>query len=169
MSTTHTVTTLNRTFSFYTSGTDGGRIRYCADHADAVVICGSAGPATVRSLRGEGWNGTTLFDRAGYTTRSGAIDPQHWFDEQSAAGADRLLTPGRWIGWGANKLSFEDQISPEVELAAGPATVLLAIERRWLTKRVPPSTRCSRCSVRLTHLLHSCWVTELTLSAIPKQ
>jgi hypothetical protein len=135
MSTTHTVTTLNRTFSFYVSGTDGGRIRYCADHADAVVICGSAGPATVRSLRGEGWNGTTLFDRAGYTTRSGAIDPHHWFDEQSAAGADRLLTPGRWIGWGANQLSFEDQIAPEVELAVGPqATVLLAIERRWLTK-----------------------------------
>jgi hypothetical protein len=75
-----------------------------------------------------------MFDRVGYSPRAGSIDPEQWFYEQADAGADRLLTPGRWIEWSKDRLPFEDQIAPEAELAAGrDATILVAIERRWLT------------------------------------
>jgi hypothetical protein len=132
--TTRVVITLDRTFSFYVAGKDPVAIRECTDRADSVVVGGSAGPAAVRRLRSDGWDGTAIFDRAGYSPRSGAIDSEHWFHEQAAAGADRLLTPGRWIGWSNDRLPFEDQIAPEVDLADGhDATIVIAIERRWLT------------------------------------
>jgi hypothetical protein len=125
---------LDRTFSFYVPGTNVAAIRESAARADAVVVGGSAGPAAVRRLRSEGWEAAVIFDRAGYSTRAGTIDSEHWFDEQMGAGADRLLTPGRWVGWSKDRVPFEDQIAPEVELAGGhAATVVAAIERRWLT------------------------------------
>lgn len=134
---TKVVTTLDRTFSFYVPGTDPVGIRESAERADAVVVGGSTGPAAVRRLRSEGWEGKAIFDRAGYSSRAGAIDPERWFHEQAAAGADRILTPGRWIGWSKDRLPFEDQIAPEVDLADGhDATIVAAIERRWLTNSV---------------------------------
>ena len=47
--------TLEETFSFYVSGRDRERIRDCAQDADAVVVCGAQGPASVQRLRQDGW------------------------------------------------------------------------------------------------------------------
>jgi len=62
--------TMRRTFSFYVTATDAARIRQCGDIADAVVVAGASGPAVVRKLRLEGWSGTVLFDRVGYSSVS---------------------------------------------------------------------------------------------------
>ena len=56
--------TLRQTFSFYVPGNDPKRIQACAEQADAVVVSGRLGPASVRKLRENGWNGTVLFDGA---------------------------------------------------------------------------------------------------------
>ena len=133
--TSHRPLTLEHSFSFYVSGRDRERIRECARDADAVVVCGAQGPASVLRLRQDGWQGRVLFDRAAYLARSGAVDPPRWFESQLAADADRLLTPGRWIGAEQGHLAFETQALPELVLAREHgATCVLCIDHRWLTR-----------------------------------
>jgi len=128
-------TTLRETFSFYVAGTDRERVRACAEQADAVVVAGLKGPSAVRRLRESGWSGTALFDAMRYDKWESKLDPHQWFDEQQAAGADRILTPGQWVGAQPEHASFEAQAEEEVRLAvAHGATCLLAIDRRWLSK-----------------------------------
>jgi len=127
--------TLRQTFSFYVSGKDSEWIRACAEQADAVVASGSSGPTSVQRLRNDGWSGTVPFDRAAYSDRAVCPDPLRWFDEQRQAEADRILTPGRWVGSEPGHLSFAAQIEVEAKLAqTHDATCLLAIDYRWLTK-----------------------------------
>lgn len=127
--------TLRQTFSFYVSGRDPNRIRTCAELADSVVVSGSSGPKTVNRLRKEGWKGIVLFDRAAYTNPTVEIDLPSWFDEQVNAGADRLLTPGCWVGSESGHLPFDAQIDSELALAIKyDATCTIAIDHRWLTK-----------------------------------
>jgi hypothetical protein len=127
--------TLRQTFSFYVSGKDPERVRACAEQADAVVVAGSGGPASVRRLRTEGWTGAVLFDRGAYADRGLELDPLRWFDDQRGAGADRILTPGRWVGSETNHRPFTEQIEDESKLAqTHNATCLLAIDYRWLTR-----------------------------------
>lgn len=127
--------TLRQTFSFYVSGKHPERIRACAEQADAVVVAGSGGPASVRRLRTEGWTGAVLFDRGAYASHGLELDPLQWFDDQLSAGADRILTPGRWVGPEADHPLFTQQIDDEAQLArAHNATCLLAIDYRWLTR-----------------------------------
>ncbi len=127
--------TLRQTFSFYVSGKDPDWIKACAGQADAVTVAGSAGPASVRRLRNDDWTGTVLFDRAAYVNRTSDLDPLRWFDEQRGAQADRLLTPGFWVGSEPNHRSFVAQIDAEAKLAhTHGATCLLAVDYRWLTR-----------------------------------
>src|ERR1700728_1492675 len=133
--TSHRPLTLEHSFSFYVSGRDRERIRECARDADAVVVCCARGPASLLRLRQDGWQGRVLFDRAAYLGRSGAVDPPRWFESQLAADADRLLTPGRWIGAEQGHLAFETQALPELVLAREHgATCVLCIDHRWLTR-----------------------------------
>jgi hypothetical protein len=126
--------TLKQTYSFYVPGRDPSRVRACAEQADAVVVSGAAGPASVRSLRVEGWEGAVLFDRAAYGGEV-KVDRSRWFDDQRSARADRLLTPGCWVGSEAGHLSFDRQIDDEASVARdNNATCVLAVDYRWLTK-----------------------------------
>jgi hypothetical protein len=86
-------------------------------------------------MRSDGWTGTVIFDRCGYAPRSTPADACGWFAEQEFAGADRLLSPGRWVGWGPDQPSFADQVAAEEEFVGDrDATIVLAIDSRWLTK-----------------------------------
>jgi hypothetical protein len=126
---------LEQSFSFYVSGRDPMRIKDCAKQADAVVVCGAAGPASVRQLRREDWEGVVLFDRAAYGTNPGKVDPSHWFELQEEVGADRLLTPGCWVDAGTDHAPLWEQISGEVEMGRRHhATCVLCLDARWLTK-----------------------------------
>jgi hypothetical protein len=104
--------------------------------ADAVTVCGSHGPRVINSLRGEGWNAPVIFDRVGYGSQSKPIDADHWFAEQTAAGADRLLSPGTWVAWDAGGASLADAAESETKACSGcpQATAVFGIEYRWLTK-----------------------------------
>ncbi|MGH9102367.1 MAG: hypothetical protein ACRDYD_05215, partial [Acidimicrobiales bacterium] len=127
--------TLRQTFSFYVSGKDPDRIRACAEQADAVVVAGGSGPASVRRLRTVGWAGAVLFDRGEYAHHGLELDPLRWFDDQRGAGADRILTPGHWVGSEPDHPPFAEQIEDEMKLAQmHDATCLLAIDYRWLTR-----------------------------------
>jgi hypothetical protein len=63
------------------------------------------------------------------------VDRARWFDDQRSAGADRLLTPGCWVGSEAGHLPFDGQIDAEASVARdNNATCVLAVDYRWLTK-----------------------------------
>lgn len=125
--------TLRETFSFYVSGRSADRILTCSTQADAVVALGLEGPATVKHLRTLGWPGTVIFDAGGYSNRTKDLNASKWFDEQRSAGADRILTPGQWVGLDPEDPPFSIQIESEVNLASSNgATCLLAIDYRWL-------------------------------------
>lgn len=128
--------TLRETYSFYVPGSQPDRIQACAEHGDAVVVAGKAGPKSVVALRSSGWNKVVLFDQAGYLSTEPRIDPPlKWFEEQQNAGADRILTPGVWIGVQKGSLPFGAQIESEVALAEKHnATCLMALDHHWLTK-----------------------------------
>ena len=135
MSTASLPRTLRETFSFYVGGRNAERIRACSEQSDAVVVAGVKGPSTVRGLREVGWSGTVIFDGMAYDKREFSIDPLQWLDEQRSAGADRILTPGIWVGAAPGHLPFDAQVEDEVRLAVlNNATCLIAIDRRWLTK-----------------------------------
>ena len=120
---------------FYVPGRDPVRIRDCSLQADAIVVSGAAGPRSVCGLRRSGWDGIALFDRAAYVANPGKVDPPEWFDQQEEAGADRLLTPGRFVGAARKHEPFDVQVEPEVALAQrNHATCVLCIDYRWLTK-----------------------------------
>ena len=126
---------LEQSFSFYVPGRNPVRIRDCSQQADAIVVSGAAGPKSVCGLRRVGWDGIVLFDRAAYVANPGKVDPPEWFDQQEEAGADRLLTPGRFVGAAGNHAPFDVQVEPEVALAQpNHATCVLCIDYRWLTR-----------------------------------
>ena len=135
MATATLPTTLRPSFSFYMDSNDQRAIETYAAVADAVTLRGSGGPSAVIALRRTDWSGCVLFDRAAYQHPETHIDAHSWFDEQLSAGADRLLTPGRWVDWTQNKGGFEAAVGAEFDLASGiDATVMLALDYRWLTK-----------------------------------
>ena len=123
-------------FSFYVPASDETRIRSCAALADAIVVRGHAGPTVVGRMREQGWDGAALFDAAGYSRRGASVDPLAWLDLQHSAGADRALTPGSMADWSGSPEHFADKVARELDLASSnDATALLALDRRWLTKR----------------------------------
>lgn len=78
-----------------------------------------------------------LFDYAAYETSASPIDAATWFRQQTRAGADRLLTPGRWLDWwGGDAGALADAVAKEAHEAhdVEDATIVLALDYRWLTK-----------------------------------
>lgn len=128
--------TTEKSFSFYVSVPSPRRIRQVAQLADAVVVRGAGGPQAVAHMRAAGWRGTTLFDYAGYESKSRAIDPPDWMERQARAGADRLLTPGRWVRWDPKGDALTTAIEAESNARADldESTVVLAVDSRWLTR-----------------------------------
>src|SRR6266851_5351846 len=138
LATTQHPATLRASFSFYLPATSGPLIAGCAEVADAVVLHGPNGPKVIEAMRRDGFSGTALFDAARYERDARPLDPSAWFDSQHAAGADRLLTPGRWVPWDPSGDALRDAIRIERAPAAGSgdATMLLAIDSRWITKGI---------------------------------
>jgi len=135
ITTTARPTTLGPTFSFYVPSTERALIARCADEADAVVVHGRNGPHVVAEMRSEGFTSVVLFDRATYERRAKPIAPQAWFEAQAQAGADRLLTPGRWVEWDKAGDALERAVDAVHGEAASVAnvTLLLAVDSRWIT------------------------------------
>ena len=128
-------TTIQGSFSFYLHKADEELIRQYAGLADAVVVRGRSAPGLVRAMRSEGWSGPVLFDGAGYESKAPPLDAQAWLEMQRVANADRLLTTGKWIPWDADSSLFRSTVKTEYRLASKEqATVLLALDYRWLTK-----------------------------------
>lgn len=136
---THTAprpATLSGTFSFYVPHTDTATLGVVDSLADAVTVKGPKGPATIRELRLRGWDTPVIFDRSGYDPRTASVDSERWFDEQAAAGADRLLTAGTWVAWSEDRHTLGRAIDIEIARCDDhpEATALLALDYRWLTK-----------------------------------
>ena len=129
--------TLAGTFSFYVPSYDEATLAVVDSVADAVTVKGPNGPAVVRKLRQEGWDAPVIFDRTGYDSRISEIETERWFDDQSDAGADRLLTAGTWLEWDPHDSSLERVIEIEAARCDGQhdATAVFAVDHRWLTKR----------------------------------
>lgn len=129
------VTTLTPTFSFYVPSSDPLLIEACNASADGVVVHGVNGPAVVAAMRANGFDGTVLFDRADYERRAKSVSASAWFDAQSAAGADRVLTAGHWVEWdlAGDALRRAVEAVREEIGAARDVTALLALDSRWIT------------------------------------
>lgn len=129
--------TLRGTFSFYLSAGNTATLMACGSLADAVTVSGPTGPARVKTLRERGWDGTAIFDLAGYERNRPEIEPRRWFDEQSAALPDRVLTKGSWVPWDPTGDELKRAIEVEVRQLGigGPgATIVLAVDHRWVAK-----------------------------------
>lgn len=129
--------TTEPSMSFYVGTRDKSLIRECANHADAVTIRGTAGPKVIRQMRHEDFASPVLFDREDWKVDPDErTDTAEWVDEQLAAHADRVLTPGRTVLW-TPKDPAEGLAAAELELAdarAHDATALLNIDARHLTR-----------------------------------
>lgn len=76
-----------------------------------------------------------LFDRGDYERNAKLADARAWFDAQREAGADRLLTSGRWVPWGAlDELAIAVDAARSEVRDTRDATILLAIDSRWVTR-----------------------------------
>lgn len=130
--------TLAPSFSFYVPSANDSLIEAGAHQADAVVVHGPGGPARVDQMRRDGFEGKVLFDRADYERRAKPIVPAVWFEAQAAAGADRLLTPGRWVPFeGSSDVLRMAVVAVRADAESAPgATLLLALDSRWVTKEI---------------------------------
>lgn len=138
MTTTAFVATTDRmSFSFYVDAGNVDSIRRCSEIADAVTLRGAGGPRSALALRRTGWNRPVLFDRCAYEKGAPDVDTESWYAEQTEAGADRLLTPGRWVPWSGGADGLGKQLREELKLAEiKGATALIAVDYRWLTKGI---------------------------------
>lgn len=128
--------TLQPTFSFYVGPSDVALIAEVAAAADAVTVVGKGGPDAIRTLRRQGFTATVLFDRAGYSANAGTVDIARWIDEQTTAGADRVLTAGRLVSLRAGEpQAWRDDLAAELALAEEfEATALVALDARILAR-----------------------------------
>ncbi len=134
-----TITTSRTSYSFYVPATSEELIVATAADAEALTVRGRKGPSFARSALGAGWDRPLLFDCACYESRSSYADPQRWFDDQTAAGADRLLTPGSWIPWSKDeRAEMLEAVEREwkASLMAPGSTLVLAVDSRWLGRRL---------------------------------
>lgn len=123
--------TANQSFSFYVGPRNRDLIRAAGNSADAVVIRGKEGPEVVAAMRSTGFDGVALFDREGWGLTK-RVDARRWADAQAAAGADRILTPGTYVGWNSDDLSVAfEPLRQEREIAASlDAVTLIAVDSR---------------------------------------
>jgi hypothetical protein len=126
--------TLRKSFSFYVPASQPETLEAVSSLVDAVTVCGPRGPEVIKSLRRQGWNTPVIFDRAGYRHQGEPIETNRWFEDQWSAGADRLLTPGSWVDWDSEGGSLVEAIKIETSGSHPDATVVLAVDHRWLTR-----------------------------------
>ncbi len=104
--------------------------------ADAVTIAGPKGPTEIRKLRQAGFSSAVLFDGTGY--KGTDLPPAvAWIAQQRAAGADRALLPGVFAPWDKDDhTSLVALVTEQSRISADlDATMLVAIDARWLAKR----------------------------------
>lgn len=128
----HRPVTASKTFSFYVGPRDRDLIAAASARADAVVIRGKDGPTAVAAMRARGFDGVTLFDREWWAATGRSIDARAWIASQVAADADRLLSPGAYVGWSSDDLSLAlAPLARELELAQSlDAVPLIAVDSR---------------------------------------
>ena len=126
-------------FGFYLSArqcTKPNLAQAAADAGGSITIGSARGPAVVRRLRHSGLTCPALFDGQGYDPKSKVPPPAEWVAAQTAAGAQFTLMPGAFVDWGEANSAFGEIVSCQSEQAADlGATVLLAVDARWVAKR----------------------------------
>jgi hypothetical protein len=141
-------TTSSTSFSWYLPPTHKLLI-HGAELADAVTIAGPKGPLEVRKLHQSGFSGPVLFDGTGY--RGSNLPPvTAWVAQQRAAGADRVLLPGLFVPWDKDEhSSLLEAVVDEARISADlDATMVLALDARWLARRIEILTEVLRSADR---------------------
>ena len=123
-------------FSFYVPADRLERIKQAATFGDALTVAGPKGPDIVRRLRDCGFEKPVLFDGLGYAGKE-LPAPDRWVAAQANAGADRALLPGAFVPWDKEGCALlTTVIEEQARIAADlDATVLVALDARWLAKR----------------------------------
>lgn len=127
-------------FGFYLSAHQCNKpslAQAAADAGESITIGAAKGPTVLRQLRNSGLTCPALFDGQGYDPKSKVPPAGEWVAAQTAAGAQFTLMPGVFVDWDAtNSADFEEIVSTQVKQAADlGATVLLAVDARWIAKR----------------------------------
>jgi len=127
--------TLSTSFSFYVRETKPDLISRAAAFGDAITIAGAKGPDVYRRASDRVRVKPVLFDGEGYRGRD--LDPTNWAAAQRAAGADRVLLPGLLVVWDKDDQStLTNAVESQTTIAHDlDATILLAIDSRWVANR----------------------------------
>lgn len=144
--------TLRQNLSFYVPGSNQELVSASAAIAGAVTLKGPKGPEAARVLRRDGFDGEVLFDLAAYegdpekNSVRKPVDPRWWIDTQHQLGADRVLSPGRWVPWDSSGATLRAAVELEAGLmvSAPGSTLVFAIDYRWLTKGLRELTAALR-------------------------
>ncbi len=107
-----------------------------ANLADKLTIAGPNGPTAADQLRASGFDSPILFDGTGYA-RQDLPPPDEWVDRQRRAEAARYLLPGIFLPWDKDcSEALVGAVQEQSRIAADlDATMLLAIDARWIGKR----------------------------------
>ena len=146
------------TFSFYLTAhlcTRRPEVAMAAEGlADAVTVAGSKGPEVVRRLRQSGLQTPVLFDGMGYKGED-LPDPEGWVRQQRIAGAVRTLLPGVYLPWDRDDhAELIAAVQEQSRIAAGlGATMLLAIDVRWIARRTEAVVEALRSAGQPTALV----------------
>ncbi len=105
--------------------------------ADKLTIAGPKGPAAADRLRASGFDSPILFDGTGYDSRQDLPRPDVWVDRQRRAEAACHHLPGIFLPWDKDCSEAFVGVVQEQGRIAGDlgATMLLAIDARWIGKR----------------------------------
>ena len=108
-----------------------------ANLADKLTIAGPKGPAAADRLRASGFDSPILFDGTGYDSRQNLPRPDVWVDRQRRVEAACHLLPGVFLPWDKDcSEAFVGVVQEQSRIAADlGATMLLAIDARWIGKR----------------------------------
>jgi hypothetical protein len=146
--------TLSTSTSFYVRERNKALLLAASRYADALVIAGARGPDTFRRSPDAVRIKPVLFDGEGY--RGNELHPEIWANDQRAVGADRVLLPGVAIQWDKSDTTFATRLLQEQSRLGHDldATVLVAIDSRWIAKRT-------------LELLHLLLATERPVAIVP--
>lgn len=140
VNTLSTPITMRPSFSFYITAqfrrsANVAQIKQAIEFGDSITIAGPTGPEVVRKLRADGFEKPVLFDGTGYAGVDLPVD--RWVSDQRNAGADRALLPGIFLPWVKDDdSSLLKAVAEQARVAEDlDATMLIAIDGRWLARR----------------------------------